>query len=1003
MGAEGYAEVEVTDNVTASEEPSPAAITDEVSDTITVTDTPVDNSATITGGNIDQEDPSIPETEKAAEDGEEKAAENMAPANENDAVASEEVQTEAVITWQQEMAQSGISSVIPSDVDFSSMRLIVASESDAAVLDEENVLSEYDGVYLLQYDSIADVQTAYSYYVGAAAMNYIDFVDVDALIHVADITGSNLASVDEIAAGEQMAENANPLAELEAAAQSTASFSGNVVALIDTGANADANVIERVSMIGDDVADNHGHGTDMLLAMKSVNDAVQVVSVKAMDANGTGNTSAVYAAIKYAIEKNVKVINLSLSAFSTANNAAIKDAVEEAVANGIIVVGAAGNNGKNAKYFVPGSIESAVIAGAADESGVRLSSSNYGSTVDVNVVASSTSEAAAKLSAYIAADPGCVARNYDANTNGLIFATDYVPVQTEEPQTEEKETEEKTVVSESETEQVLIPDEPVDEPITDPEEGQTEQVLIPDEEIETEQIPDEETHSISIYADEMLFGLTFYNGDGHYKAGETVSIRAAFADAEYGFDSLHIVPELSENEEKALFDVTWEDEISFGTLGDVMTFTMPDYNVAIISDVFFVAAGTATVTSDGVMHAAMGWSASSSAFMYSTLKTVTYENKDYTGFCLQPLATAPNNKEIKPVAASNLITKALFYLYGGPVWGVSDYSTVQGYVKTAGSDWQAWYTASHYVMSKIYNESGYDASSHGSTIGHLNSTGVSNITKTVNALKKLPMPTTSLTGSLKVDKTEGGRQYTTKMSYTSSVDANTISFNVPKDTWVHIVAANGTETIKKYSSSKTVKATVKPGQSFCFSREASTSAPKQTITLNYKYFKEFKGYVLTLGNYQDIAFPTLTTSQKISLKWEASKPYSVRVIKTSTGKQYSFAGIQIGLYNADEGNKLIHTFTVDANSGISAYYEGLEDGVNYYVQEIATNDYYELNTQRYSFNEAGDDTNLTLDVTVPNSPRIYLQILKKSSDPKAVNGNANYSLDGAVYKLMDSN
>ena len=57
----------------------------------------------------------------------------------------------------------------------------------------------------------------------------------------------------------------NPLVELASALEeNTSSFPGRVIALIDTGVNGYAsNVVEAVSMIGDDVTDYNGHGTAM--------------------------------------------------------------------------------------------------------------------------------------------------------------------------------------------------------------------------------------------------------------------------------------------------------------------------------------------------------------------------------------------------------------------------------------------------------------------------------------------------------------------------------------------------------------------------------------------------------------------------------------------------------------------------------------------------------------------------------------------------------------------
>ena len=290
-------------------------------------------------------------------------------------------------------------------IDFSSKRLLVAADP-AVIIDPEHVLSSYAGVYLMQYDTEAQAKYAYAYYYGKS-----EFVDVDTVISVAD--GDNSAN-----AAAPMAADENPIAELHEAVAGNPVKAAGAVAVIDTGVNGVANVTESVSMIGDNTADENGHGTKMAQLIAEQNPDVSILSIKALGADGTGDVSAVYAAIQYAIDKKVSVINLSMSAVGTAENAALTSIVNEAVAAGIAVVGAAGNNGRDVRFYVPGNIESAYIIGAADKNGERLASSNYGATVDFNVVADSTSEAAAKFSGYYTLN-GAVA------DKKLVFPTDY--------------------------------------------------------------------------------------------------------------------------------------------------------------------------------------------------------------------------------------------------------------------------------------------------------------------------------------------------------------------------------------------------------------------------------------------------------------------------------------------------------------------------------------------------------------------------------------------------
>ena len=324
-----------------------------------------------------------------------------------------EVETESETTEESTQADpfasldptSGLTEDQLGAIDFSSKRLLVAID-ESAIIDPEHVLSSYAGVYLMQYDTEAQAKYAYAYY-----YNKSEFVDVDTVISVADGDGSANAA-------EPMAAEENPIAELQAAVADNPVKANGAVAVIDTGVNDVANVTESVSMIGDNTADENGHGTKMAQLIVEQNPDVSILSIKALGADGTGDVSAVYAAIRYAIDKKVSVINLSMSAVATAENAALTSIIDEATAAGIAVVGAAGNKGMDVRFFVPGNIESAYIIGAADENGARITSSNYGSTVDFNVYADSTSEAAAKFSGYYTVN-GAVA------DEKLVFPTDY--------------------------------------------------------------------------------------------------------------------------------------------------------------------------------------------------------------------------------------------------------------------------------------------------------------------------------------------------------------------------------------------------------------------------------------------------------------------------------------------------------------------------------------------------------------------------------------------------
>ena len=274
-------------------------------------------------------------------------------------------------------------------LDLSSMELLVGTEDPSIFTEDTEVVSEYDGVYLTRYGSVEETRKAYMYYSAKA-----DFVDPNISFRVSEEeAGADLLDLNQ---GNDAISRLNDLDTDHAAP-------GKTVALIDTGVNA-ATDVERVSLIGDFAADDNGHGTRMYEDILREYPEARVMSVKAVNSSGRGKASDIYAAIEYAVLRRADVINLSVCAYSTAENAAIRSAVEKAVEQGITVVGAAGNHGRNVKYYVPGNIGEAVIVGACDENGVRRGSSNYGATVDGYLVADSTSEAAAIASARILRD-----------------------------------------------------------------------------------------------------------------------------------------------------------------------------------------------------------------------------------------------------------------------------------------------------------------------------------------------------------------------------------------------------------------------------------------------------------------------------------------------------------------------------------------------------------------------------------------------------------------------
>ena len=337
--------------------------------------------------------------------------------------------------------------------DFQTGRLVVLTDAAEDIIDQEHVIGTYGNIYLLQYKSVEQAMNAYIYYqTHASAVEPDVAVEAAETVETAETVeekteenvtaseeeGSTAETIEDVGSnaddmdgevnketpdaaetdvltsdtdvntnivGFEVSESANPISAMNDAAGETTPVnttdSDKVIALIDTGANESANIIERVSLIDDVMVGSNSHGDDMVKAIVSQNENAKIISIRALGDDGQGTVSSIIAGIEYAINQKADIINLSLYARANLANEVVKTEIEKAINNGIEVVGAAGNDCANAKNYIPGSIDAAWIIGACDEFGFRISFSNYGETVDYNVIAKSTSEAAAKFSGYI--------------------------------------------------------------------------------------------------------------------------------------------------------------------------------------------------------------------------------------------------------------------------------------------------------------------------------------------------------------------------------------------------------------------------------------------------------------------------------------------------------------------------------------------------------------------------------------------------------------------------
>lgn len=159
--------------------------------------------------------------------------------------------------------------------------------------------------------------------------------------------------------------------------------SGVTVAVLDTGVNAshpdlDDAVVDQEDFTGDGTGDRDGHGTHVAGTVAGDGSAdgnftgvapgADIMDVKVLGDDGGGSISQVIEGIEYADTNDADVISMSLGGPGDIDDP-IVDAVNEAEANGSVVVAAAGNAGPDRRTIgSPALAPSSIAVGATDGS-----------------------------------------------------------------------------------------------------------------------------------------------------------------------------------------------------------------------------------------------------------------------------------------------------------------------------------------------------------------------------------------------------------------------------------------------------------------------------------------------------------------------------------------------------------------------------------------------------------------------------------------------------------
>lgn len=323
--------------------------------------------------------------------------ENIVDVNEGDIeekIEDEIIKNDVFYSSSAEIEFSGFS-----DDDFETKRLIVKSKKLNNYQGAIDCVSGYNNLYILQYDSVLATKLAYKYYLSC---DYIEYVEPDIILSAeADFEFPNIDLDSDITDFDEATSEAIEwlsdkigFSNIEEKLAEMINDDYVLVAVIDSGVDTDHEYFENRLIYSDyngsssgernSVEDDYGHGTHVAgIIVGNTLDNVKIKPYKVLNDVGNGSLSSIAVAVDLAVADGADIINMSLSAQNKSQT--MIDSVNNAVANDVNVVAAAGNKSADLDnvYITPACIESAITVSATDKNDKLASFSNYDGPIDI--------------------------------------------------------------------------------------------------------------------------------------------------------------------------------------------------------------------------------------------------------------------------------------------------------------------------------------------------------------------------------------------------------------------------------------------------------------------------------------------------------------------------------------------------------------------------------------------------------------------------------------------
>lgn len=282
-----------------------------------------------------------------------------------------------------------------SEYIYQTSRLVVKSDREIKDKDALEIVGPYNDIYVLQYGDAETAEKKEAYY---STLSYVEFVQPDRVIEANSIDDTlEQIDVDSIIAAADTVDWAPQVCRYDKLQEVLMKKYGSVdnmpeiiVADIDSGIyEAHKEFNGRIypggkSFVGDSssINDTNGHGTATAgcIAMNTFSN-VKILPIRLFYENEPAYTdTGTYDCIEYAVSMGVDVINMSFghAMLNGETDPLEVAACKDAIAAGIILVAAHGNNGMELDCYYPACCDDVLAITAIDNKLKQTKFTNYG-------------------------------------------------------------------------------------------------------------------------------------------------------------------------------------------------------------------------------------------------------------------------------------------------------------------------------------------------------------------------------------------------------------------------------------------------------------------------------------------------------------------------------------------------------------------------------------------------------------------------------------------------